>query len=277
MELISFLFFTFVPGALLLLGLAHLVLPLLIKFSQKTQGSPQLLSVDPAHWPVNIAEILRRYEHDLFNMGFEISDRVQMPNAMPNTDTILTMFVHRQTGEKAMLTAMFGLTNGVKKLGTLYLEFSSRYPDGRCFDTMNSSTLSSFQRAPGDVKTQVPQVKETANLLRVHRYMVRKGAPTGKPMVYPPGGARNYLLRIWREGFEEQVKFGRFEYHKRNDTFTPSWKGAYLMTWGILWPWGWIRKQQMEARAREVWDEVQTASGTAPLSPAPAPGAERGS
>ena len=250
------LFWLWVPLAIYALA------PILIKFSMKTQGAPQLLAVDPAQWPPQIAETLRRHEYDLYNMGFEISDRLAMPNAMPNTSTILTMLVNRTSGEKAMITAIFGTANGITTLGTLYVEFSSRYPDGRCFDTINSPKLSSFACAPTDVKTRVPQVQNSADLLRVHRFMLRKHNAQGQPVTYPPGGARNYLLRVWREGFEEQVKFGRFQHRAGNDTFVPSWKGAYLMTWGELWPVTVIRRQQMLRRAAEVWTQVQAADAS---------------
>ena len=257
---ISDLLFAILPGLAGIFAFLYLVTPIIIKFSNVVKGAPTLERMDPAHWPPAVADAMRRHEHDLYNMGFEISERFSMVGATNNTATLLTMFIDRKSGDKAMLTAIWGLANGVWKLGTLYLEFTTRMRDGRCFDTMNSQVpTGTFQSAATDVKTQVPQITEARELYRVHQYVMRKHGVTGAAdkMTYPPGGAENYLRRIWREGHEEQVAFGRFNYNKEKDVFTPTWKGAYLMTWRMLWPVSRFVRARMNRQAREVVAEMQ--------------------
>ena len=228
----------------------YLGTPLLIKFGDGMNGNPTLLPVDPAQWPASIAQTMSRVEHDLYGMGFSIVARFRMPNGASNTDTLLTMLVNYKSGDKAMITAMWGNANGVWTLGTLYTEFSTRFEDGHCFDTMNSKTLGSFVRGAMDIKTQVPQVTEAAELWALHRFVMRQHNPSGRKIVYEMKDAETYLRRVWREGFQEQSKFGMFT--ERGTHFKPTWKGAYRMTWGLMWPMKWIRESQMQKRAQAI-------------------------
>lgn len=262
---ISDILFSFLPGLVGFAAFLYLVTPILIKFSNVVQGAPKLERMDPAHWPPAVANEMRRHEHDLYNMGFEISERFSMTGATTNVANLLTMFIDRKSGDKAMLTAMWGQVNGVWKLNTIYLEFSTRFRDGRCFDTMNSQVpLGTFVRGAQDVKTQVPQVKEARELYRVHRYVMRKHGATGgaaEKVTYPPGGAENYLRRVWRESHDEQVGFGRFNYNKAKDVYTPTWKGAYLMTWRLLWPISRIVRARMNRNATALLAEMRQSAG----------------
>ncbi|RYX82815.1 hypothetical protein EON83_17770 [bacterium] len=228
----------------------YLGVPLLIKFGEGMNAEPTLTFIDPAQWPPNIAQTMSRVEHDLYAVGFSIVARFRLSNAVPNTDTLLTMLVNYKSGDKAMITAIWSNANGVWTLGTLYTEFSTRFEDGYCFDTMNSKALSSFKRGPMDIKTQVPQLTEAPELWALHRFVIRKHNPSGRKVVYDMKDAETYMRRIWRESFREQVQFGRFS--DKGSRFQPTWKGAYLMTWGLMWPMKWIRESQMNSRANAI-------------------------
>lgn len=225
----------------------YLGTPLLIKFGPGTNAEPDLLPVDPSQWPAEVAQTMSRVEHDLYGMGFSIVARFRMPNANNNTDTLLTMLVNYKSGDKAMITAIWGKANNIWRLGTLYTEFSTRFEDGHSFDTMNSKVVGSFIRSPKDIKTQVPQIKEAAELWALHRFVMRKHAPSGRKIVYDMKDAEIYLRRIWRETFREQAKFGL--YSEQGSQFKTTWKGAYRMTWALMWPMKGIRNSQMQARA----------------------------
>ena len=262
---ISSILFSFLPAIVSISAFLYLVTPIIIKFSNVVKGSPTLERMDPAHWPPGVADMMRRHEHDLYNMGFEISERFSMTGAATNVANLLTMFVDRKSGDKAMLTAMWALNNGVWKLTTIYLEFSTRFRDGRCFDTLNSQIPSgTFARGPQDVKTQMPQIKDARELYRVHLYVMRQHAATGgaaEKVTFPPGGAENYLRRMWRESHDEQVKFGRYVYNQNKDVYTPSWKGAYLMTWRMLWPFSRIVRAKMNRNAQILVAQMRQSAG----------------
>ena len=248
-----------------LISFIYLGLPLFVKFEQKVPGKLHLERIDPVMWPPAVAEVMRQHERDLYVLGFEISERFALPNPMPRIVSMATMLIHRGQGDKAMIVAGWNELEGEWTLGILYLEFSTRFADGRHFLTMNSSELGAFVRPSETVKTQVPQIKDAAKLYRLHRYVMEKhGAPVGKliyppseKLVYPPGGARVYFEREWREALAYQAQWGRFDYNAATDIFVPSFVGAYLLGWQLLWPMSWIRRKQMMKRARTIIDEFE--------------------
>jgi hypothetical protein len=245
----------------------YLGMPLLIKFGQNVDPNPPIETVDPSQWPANVKQAMSRAEHDLYALGFTITGRFQIGGAIPNTRTMLTMLVNYTSGDKAMITAIWGCANGVWNLGTLYTEFSTRFEDGHSFDTMNSAMVNSFKAGPKDIKTQAPNVKEAAELWSLHRYVMRQHGAQGRKLVYDAKDTLPYLRRIWRESFEEQMSFGRYVFNGRQ--FQPSFSGAYLMTWGQMWPMIWIRRAQMNSRAaalvREWKNSTATPAATSPF------------
>ncbi len=242
--------------------------PLVILVSQKVNPDPRLDALDPAMWPPAVGQTMSRVEHDLYALGFSIVGRFVLPNAMPNLSTMVTMLVNYKSGDKSMITAIWANTNEFRSLKTHYTEFSTRFEDGHCFDTLNSPTLPSFQVGPLDVKTRAPQLQGAAELYALHRYVMRKHGAQGRKVVYDAKDATSYLRRIWRESFEEQVGFGRFRFNGRE--FVPTVKGAYLMAWGQMWPMTmWIRAR-MNAQSRAIVSEWKSAgqSGASAFSEA---------
>jgi hypothetical protein len=237
---------------------AYLGFPLLIKFSQCCGMHPNIEPVSPSDWPPNVAQTMSRNEHDLYNLGFTITGRYKMRGSITDTFTILTMLVNYKTGDKAMITAIWSCTHGIWNLGTLYAEFSTRFEDGYSFDTFNSNVLQSFQVDRKCIKTQVPEIEVPSELWALHRYVMRKHNPQGRKLVYDIQQVDAYFHRMWREGFEEQVKFGR--YTLDGTIFRPTFKGAYLMGWGLMWPMVWIRKILMKSQAAAIIKEWKAAN-----------------
>ena len=64
----------------------------------------------------------------------------------------------------------------------------------------------------------------------------------GAKKVYEEGQAEPYLCSVIVESYEEQVGFGWLYLDSAAGVYRPTWKGAFLMTWGLLWPVLAIRK-----------------------------------
>lgn len=252
-----------VQTLLIIAAVYFLGLPLVIYFTQRMKAHPRLQLIDPMSFPDQVRDYLARVSNELVAQGFTVAAYIMMPDPAPNIQNYLVMFINRETGDKAMATAIFANANGITQLGTRYVEFNTRYEDGRCFDTMNSSTLGAFQKRPQDAKTQLPNVQDAVILYRIHQFILRK-APGGQKMGYEPAETLDYLQRILVESYDEQVKFGRLFFDRNADTYRPTFKGAYLMTWGLLWPMTAFRKARMHREARRVLSEFEAATDAAP-------------
>src|SRR6266536_2542650 len=117
---------TFIPAY-------YLGVPLLVRLQQRFPAHPKVMELDFGKLDSSLAEFLTTRTTALFALGFDEPTLVQLPNPAPHVTTYLIMLVNRQTGDKAMVTAIVG--RGLVPLQTLYLEFSTRFDTGEVFDT----------------------------------------------------------------------------------------------------------------------------------------------
>ena len=246
---------------LLLLALVpafYLGFPLLIRMQQRFQAHPELRELRLERLDRSISRFLMSRAEALFELGFEEPTLVRLPDPVPNVTGYLIMLVNRKTGDKAMVTALIG--TGASANRTLYVEFSTRFEGGEVFNTMNSNQLNAFPPAPKAVRTQVPMVTDPQELFRLHTFVMNKHETTGKKELYEPGTALDYLVEYaFARMYEIQADRGWLAYDRRSDTYRPTIKGAYLICWGLMPPFKWLRQAAMMRRARQILAEFERA------------------
>ncbi len=252
---------------LALAGLFYLGAPILLKFQQRMAAHPDLRPIDPADLPPSASRYLQESAHALLKDGFTVSECVALPYPMTGIGASLIMLINRETGDEAMATAIFSTNAATPHIKTSYLEFSTRFEDGHCVNTMNGKLLSSFPPDANDVNSQAPQVQDPNQLYRLHRFVLDRTGPHGKPVVYEKGQAIAYLAqKVLVDSYETQVERGWLMRDASGDAYLPTWKGAYIMTWQQLWPWSLVRRAQMQQKARELLTAFEQSSVPAELS-----------
>ena len=58
-----------------------------------------------------------------------------------------------------------------------------------------------------------------------------------------------------------QVQAGRMRLDAAAGVYRPTLKGAYLMTWGLMWPMKAVRQWQMRNRSQALQRELATQIG----------------
>ena len=242
----------------LTLGYYYLVLPLLIGLRQRYPASPTLTELDFEELAPSLAEFLMTRTRTLYELGFDEPTLVQIPNATPNVRAYLIMLVNRRTGDKAMVTVLVG--RAPIPMHSLYVEFSTRTDSGEVFDTHNSRTLPAFPPAPLKVRTQVPSVDDLRELYQLHRFVMAKQDVHGKKVLYEPGQALDYLLRFaFVDVYEDKVKRGWLYFDQQSGCYRPTFKGSYLVVWGLLQPFKSLRTIALRRRARSILAEFRQA------------------
>ena len=252
---------------LALAGLFYLGAPILLKFQQRMAAHPDLRPIDPSDLPPSVSLCLQESAHALIKDGFSVSECLALPYPMPNIAASIIMLINRDTGDKAMATAIFSTNAATPHIQTKYLEFSTRFEDDHCVDTLNGNILSSFPPDANDVKSQLPQVQDPNQLYRLHRFVLERTGPHGRPVVYEKGKAIAYLAqKVLVDSYERQVERGWLVRDATGDAYYPSWRGAYIMTWQQLWPWSLVRRAQMRQKARELVTDYERSNAPAELS-----------
>ena len=217
----------------------------------------QKLSADPAYEELNmhsldqqISQFLMDRTTDLYELGFDEPTLIHMPCPVAGVKGYLIMLVNRSAGDKAMVTALASESAAIQ---TWYVEFSTRYVTNQCVDTLNSSELSAFIQGPENIRSQLPSVTDVGELYRLHQYRMKTSGITARKMLYEPGQAIAYLKEYAiKKSYDGQVAKGWLRYDAAQNCYRPTIKGAYLMTWGLLYPMKYFRMMAMKRREGEL-------------------------
>jgi hypothetical protein len=245
-------------GLALLVRLAWRALgvPLIVRFQQKMQAHPKLKPLDLKQLDPSISQFLMKQTEALIGLGFDEPTLLEASQAMKNVSQYVILLVNRETGDKAMVTAV--IARGATTIQSCAVEFSTRFDSGELFDTHNSPTLPAFPPLPCTMRTQVPMVSDSRELFDLHRYVMNKHSPSGKKTLFEPGTAREYLVEFaYFRTYQGQAQRGWLHYSEAEDVFRFTFKGAYLVTWGLLPPIKTMRWAAMHRRARRLLHEFQ--------------------
>lgn len=95
-----------------------------------------------------------------------------------------------------------------------------------------------------------PEITNPHLLYQVHRRLCNNLAAGVERVPWTDG------MEVFRLSYgavkevRKQAEFGYYYLDEQKDKFRPTWKGAYVMTCGLAWPIGSLRKMRMKSRAR---------------------------
>lgn len=245
------------------LALPYVIGPFLIRRNVTHQTEPELVPFPPdlPSLPDDVAATFAAATHQLGAVGFEVLSGFGLPRQMPNVKAVVLLLANRATKDMAMATAIYGEAADGTRLQTHYVEIVSTFRDDTVVQTNNCDQLSAFRTRPPLYTTQFPQVADAARLFRLHTALGRRYAPAaGKTMPLDEefgGDAQAYLAAALREELDRQILTG---YMTRDDAaglYYPTLKGAYLMTWGELFPFKQLRRLRRDRKAKVLFAELE--------------------
>jgi hypothetical protein len=117
----------------------------------------------------------------------------------------------------------------------LTLAFQTRFDDGTELATANNQVTAGLPSLPGITVLWLPEVRDALQLLRVHSQVRhRLGVDKRRRSVGQDPVA--FLLEGQQRMFDHQVKTGYYYLDEARGVYRPTWKGAFLITWRLLWP-----------------------------------------
>lgn len=253
MELLDYLPWVAVVAVCVLL-LPYVLGPILIRATLKQSAVPEVATFEPDNprIPKAVARHFAQVTEELQGEGFEVVQGLVLPEQTPNVKAFILMFANRKERDAAIATAMYvdGLEG--RKLQTAYVEIVSRFHDGQLIQTNNTSELGAFPPRPGHTTIQLPMVQEAARLYRLHHALADEhGSRTDKTLRLDDefhGDAAAYLEAAIVEELEAQLDTGYMYLSRSESAFRPTMKGAFLMTWGMLWPFKALRSAARDRR-----------------------------
>lgn len=244
--------FLFLTILLLLLLAPHLLGPLVIYLTQKSQAHPDFNAINPRELPPPIFATFARSRETLAGLGFETVACLHQNKLMTNVRAYVLLLVNRQTNESALVYDMLAEA-GFSSVHRSIVEFNTELSNGVEICTTTGSDPNPYKSYPEKLMYQFPEVKNPWALYKLHRQMVGAQMSAGVQSFLP---ARGDEIRAMSYSFTRtlmrQVEFGYLYLDEAANVFRPTIKGAILMTWKLAWPTGMIRRALIRRKARRL-------------------------
>jgi hypothetical protein len=272
-----------VVGTLLLLIVlvVYVGLPAFVRLTLKQPAQPQLIpfALDHASLPKEAALKFQTVTDQLRPAGFEPVTGLAIPNQPSNVRSIVLFLVNRRALDYGYATMMYSgdseAANAEKPAaqprGDFSVEFVSHFRYGVRLRTNNSNTdLRAVSPRGNQPPSQFPMVMNAGRLYRLHQGLVARSGMRDKVFRLDDefhGDAVAAVATFMVEAFAEGVGPGYMYLSAADKTFRPTWKGAFLMTWKLMWPMTTIRRAAREREARRLLAELEGLRGGSTRQP----------
>ncbi len=241
---------------LVILAAPFLLAPVVVRFSSKYPARPEYKSIDPT--PPDFPYESSLYFDDIVNRmsgeGFDLVGYYFQENPDLGLKNYLAMFKSNCNHDRALAIMVFRQKGNALKNSNKCLEFSTRFTDGAEVNTANSTAPAIFKIAPHRTSVQLEGVDSPKLLYEIHRSMVEDH--DGETME-PPGedDPAVFLEKVSTKVMNEQVDAGYYYIDEAAGVYRPTLKGAFIMTWKLMWPFKSIIRSRKNARTKAMFGE----------------------
>jgi hypothetical protein len=241
----------------------YLVAPIQIHRTQWSALEPELTPIDSGDPGVGpeVAEYRANALGELSLLGFQVLRSYAVKNSNPNSFASSTLFRNEATSEVAKILVVVARSGPVRTVTGL-IAFSTEFSDGTEVVTTNSPAISAFPPSrPPYHGFAFPEIRDPRRLLEIHRALVRR-FEAGRVRIDPVSADPDeyYRSREFRRPLARHVDLGYYDRDELAGVQRPTWKGAYLMSWRLLWPVKPIRAALRRSRARRLLRELESES-----------------
>jgi hypothetical protein len=243
-----------------LLALPYIFFPILIKVNYCTPAQPSLLEFEISENPppAHVTRYFERVETELAAKDFEVIGHFANHVEFGNGTMFLKLLENRRTNDASLVIVVFALPIGAlvnpPPIKEQVISFFRRFDDGTEISTSNSNVAQIFKTIKGKRIFRFPQIQDSQTLFALHLCTVKEfGMSRAKPLP-PHDRMADLLLEHMRAELVDQAAVGYLRLNETGDNYVATWKGAYLMTWSLLWP---IKQWQLAARRRRAAELIQ--------------------
>jgi hypothetical protein len=222
-------------AALTLLG-TYVLGPLAVHWTYRFAARCRPSEISLGALPEAIAVLYAKRIPGIQELGFELAGCFDCGSLAPDTHSYVAYFYNRRTNDYANLSALVS-PKGVAS----YLEFSTRFANGLVLETNTNRVLPLSPANPDNKVFRFPEIQDARTLLQTHRQIVEKYAAGLRPQAEPRGAEIARYVRVVENYGPRHSQIGYMRLGEDSESYTLTWKGAFLMTWRRLWPVSFVR------------------------------------
>ncbi|MBY0550106.1 MAG: hypothetical protein K2W95_22715 [Candidatus Obscuribacterales bacterium] len=240
-------------GIAALVALPYATLPLLIKSTLTMAAEPVFQEMEISALPPTTRDFIQSRIPPLEALGFELRTVLACPSAGNNIRNYVAIMTEDSSQTLAVVTVIAAVVEGKDGDHAFYVEFTNRFANEEYVSTMNSDELGAFPVMKGSTVLQVPQIKDEARLLSLHRAGVKEFSANKVSEFQQIQDWPLYLqMQINKQFHRVAQKTGLLELDSVTNNFRPTLYGAYVMTWGQIPPFKQIRASMLKAKAKRI-------------------------
>ncbi|MGE0086459.1 MAG: hypothetical protein AB7S75_18785 [Desulfococcaceae bacterium] len=233
--------FLYAAGVLILAEIIifGVVAPIIVHSKQRQSAKPRFDLFDPRNLPQDKADYFVRNLQLLQKEGFEPAAFVSW-ESNENQRILFVLTVNRKNRDMAMSVLATGGT-ATKPIEIRYTEFCTVFGDSSEINTNSNPQPDVLKQFPDKKVFSFPSIKDPHHLYILHRRLIARFA-LGKEAVLPSKDTEVMAVQMSVTRFlARQAKAGYFQTDESGEILMPTWKGAFLMTWKLVWPVSFIR------------------------------------
>jgi hypothetical protein len=226
-------------------GFFYVVCPLAVLGWGWVRGELELNPTLVEDLPESARDSLRRMLEALWAQGFEVVSNCRTPNSAPGVLGVQVLLVQPEARDIG-----YGIFSSAGNLRAWMVTIRTRFADGTQIVTSSSTAPGVYPVDPSVDAIHPYWIKDPARLYRIHRARVVASGRAGEPRMLPaPGQAIGYQQDEWREEVDRVIRAGYYRAADGEGRCRMTVKGAFVMTWRLLWPVKQIRQARRRVRA----------------------------
>jgi hypothetical protein len=253
----------------------YLVYPWLSRNKPMAVGGPGLARVEPETILPEAADRFVETARELIPAGFTTAFHFRQPDHpdAPNRQAYLAVWLHEADGAVARAVWIRFVDIRIPFTMTSYaLSFTTAFDDGREVLTTNAPLASVFPPVPTIDAVGWRDMSHAGMLWKLHRARSER-LRDGRAVVPPPADAAG-IEKLVRDTEQRVIDFAIGRGYLRCDaagTVRHTMRGAYLMTWRLLWPWKQLAVARQARKLRRVLAEFPELAAEARTLPPTTP------
>ncbi|MGH8492876.1 MAG: hypothetical protein ACRERR_07190 [Moraxellaceae bacterium] len=205
----------------------HVLAPLLIWKQQGITADYRLQQLPAEAFLAERNEEFRGWHNDLLAMNFAYLGSSQL--TLSHAKTFVSLYRH----DNGLVATVATSANAMQEVNML--EFTQVYADGSVLSSNNSTQLGIFPALPYKQCYRLPAIRDARALMQA-ALLLRKQRP-GELATLSAGREFEEIADFLNREHQDLLRKGYFASALRPDGLRGlSLKGAYLMTWKLLWP-----------------------------------------
>jgi hypothetical protein len=162
--------------------------------------------------------------------GFIVRGHFRRANQPPLVAGFVSLFENPRRQETARLVVA-----RTRARSEVMLVFFTRFEDGTEVRTGNNRQLTGFPRPASETGIWLPHIRDAWALYQIHK-LAADQLGAGKKRVLDTRDAATVLRETTRQEISGFVDAGYYYLDDEAEKYRFTWKGAFLITWRLMWP-----------------------------------------